>query len=870
MPPTRKKRCPNGTRFNQTSRNCDPFNKKGLPCEYTGNRKRCQRSTRCNTKTGKCDTTNHALRMKRCPTGHRRNKVTKNCDKQSPVQRDNDEEEENGEASSRSSDDSFTRLLEENPVPDGFSPTRQSESHSRSPSHEVQEHQSEVKELALALDKLASSRSSSSRRKIKPPSIKEVARELDARALGVRSSSANKSPSAEAMALARSSSSRRKTPTNESPSVEAMALAFDKLAVKSRSSSPARDKTPDQHEVKELALALDKLASSRSSSSKTPAGKSPSMKEVARALDARALGVRSSSSSRRSSANKSPSAEAMALARSSSSRRKTPTNESPSVEAMALAFDKLAVKSRSSSSRRKTPSSSETKKANKTSFISRRTQKQRELYERNQLKKIKKLIRNKDLVKQKSKFLNSICSDSGVCVAFGGRSAKIIKHFFKDFTGFDYLDSISPIGEKSANGFLYSLKYLRESYMAHAILKSSRREDADNLMYEYGVGLEINKLFYDKYPIFVETYKCYRYESEEAWKTFGNPSLVPYLMSLIPRLEYSVEQWTRFIRDGGGGDMEDSKKKLEAAKKALEKTRSDIDESKKLSLELPPPSAKILKDSLIPYKEIDYERSCTETKHICLLVQHIDKAPTLNQEFGTMKISEVLNVLYQVYFTLSAISSTYTHYDLHASNVLLYTPVRNKFIQYHYHTKEGDVISFKSSFIVKIIDYGRSFVKPFSEEAEKEVCDTDECAPDCGSKFGYYFNDRLKKYSIRSSRKNESHDLRLLHFLGLLISDEHKRNGHVSDSHSWLHRYLFLKANYMSEFGTPEKLETGLITHRGGSRTVKINNVTDASTLLQKLLLQRKEENERTHSTQTKLGDLHVYCDGRNMEYEDA
>ena len=807
MPPTRKKRCPNGTRFNQTSRNCDPFNKKGLPCEYTGNRKRCQRSTRCNTKTGKCDTTNHALRMKRCPTGHRRNKVTKNCDKQSPVQRDNDEEEENGEASSRSSDDSFTRLLEENPVPDGFSPTRQSESHSRSPSHEVQEHQSEVKELALALDKLASSRSSSSRRKIKPPSIKEVARELDARALGVRSSSANKSPSAEAMALARSSSSRRKTPTNESPSVEAMALAFDKLAVKSRSSSPARDKTPDQHEVKELALALDKLASSRSSSSKTPAGKSPSMKEVARALDARALGVRSSSSSRRSSANKSPSAEAMALARSSSSRRKTPTNESPSVEAMALAFDKLAVKSRSSSSRRKTPSSSETKKANKTSFISRRTQKQRELYERNQLKKIKKLIRNKDLVKQKSKFLNSICSDSGVCVAFGGRSAKIIKHFFKDFTGFDYVDSITPIGEKSDNGFLYSVKYVKESYVAHAVLKSSARKDADNLMYEYGVGMEINKMFYDKYPTFVETYKCYRYKTDDIWEQFEKKT---YHQSL--------------------------------------------------------------RDALVPYKEMDYEMSCKDSLFICVLIQHIDKAPTFQNELKNMRVSEVLNVLYQIYFTLSAISSSYTHYDLHTNNVLLYTPVKNKFIQYHFHTKEGVIISFKSCYIVKMIDYGRCFVKPFSKEAEKEVCDTNECAPDCGSKFGYFFNDRLKSYSIESSLKNESHDLRLLLTLRQIIWEDYKNNGNrfSGESQQWLYKELLERVHYERRFGTPEKLETGIKTLPNGVKMVKIHNVTDAETLLQNLLLQRKEENERTHSTHTKLGDLHVYCDGRNMEYKDA
>ncbi len=80
----------------------------------------------------------------------------------------------------------------------------------------------------------------------------------------------------------------------------------------------------------------------------------------------------------------------------------------------------------------------------------------------------------------------------------------MIKHFFKDFTGFDYVDSMKPIGEKSDNVFLYSVRYVKESYIAHAVLKSSSRKDADNLMYEYGVvGMEINKMFYDKNPIFV-------------------------------------------------------------------------------------------------------------------------------------------------------------------------------------------------------------------------------------------------------------------------------------------------------------------------------------------------------------------------------
>lgn len=182
MPPSRRKRCPNGTRFNKRSKNCDPFSKKGLPCEYTGNRKRCQRSTRCNVRTGKCDTTTHALRMKRCRTGYRRNRVTTECDKYNKqVQRDEEEEEPEEEKAPPSrtsptadwtnSERDMLRLLGESPVPE--------HEHNHPPRAESPS----VKALARALGELSlNSRSSSKkspRRRSsskKSPSVKALAR----------------------------------------------------------------------------------------------------------------------------------------------------------------------------------------------------------------------------------------------------------------------------------------------------------------------------------------------------------------------------------------------------------------------------------------------------------------------------------------------------------------------------------------------------------------------------------------------------------------------------------------------------------------------------------------------------------------------
>ena len=437
--------------------------------------------------------------------------------------------------------------------------------------------------------------------------------------------------------------------------------------------------------------------------------------------------------------------------------------------------------------------------------ISRRSEKQNELTRKNQGKKLNQFMRKHNIAQQKSKFLNSICSDSGVCIAFGGRASKIIKHFFKGFTGFDYVDSITSIGGQSSNGFLCSVNYVRESYKAHAVLKSSARKDSDNLMYEYAVGMEINKLFYDKYPVFVETYQCYRYESEMIWEAYI-------------RKKYHHQS---------------------------------------------------LKDALVPYKEIDFEASCADAKFICVLIQHIDKAPTFQHELPKMKVSEILNVLYQIYFTLSAISTSYTHYDLHDNNVLLYTPVKNKFIQYHFHTESGDTISFKSCYIVKIIDYGRCFVKPFSKDAEIEVCNAPSCRPDCGIRRGYLFNNKLREYSIESSVKNESHDLRLLKTLQDDFKSEFRTKGTKfnSTSHKELYKNLLERIRYDDRFGTPEELDSGLTNRLD---TTRINNVTDASTVLQELVSSHEEENDQLYVTQTKLGDLHVYYDGRNMKYTPA
>ena len=82
---------------------------------------------------------------------------------------------------------------------------------------------------------------------------------------------------------------------------------------------------------------------------------------------------------------------------------------------------------------------------------------------------------------------------------------------------------------------------------------------------------------------------------------------------------------------------------------------------------------------------------------------HFDK------DFDYFMNTQLLYILYQVYAPLSMLCDVFTHYDLHAGNVMLYS-LGNRYINYHYHYPDYNVI-FNSQYIVKIIDYGNCFFK---------------------------------------------------------------------------------------------------------------------------------------------------------------
>lgn len=55
-----------------------------------------------------------------------------------------------------------------------------------------------------------------------------------------------------------------------------------------------------------------------------------------------------------------------------------------------------------------------------------------------------------------------ICSDSGVCIAFGTEKNKILD-YFSNFTDFSILQSVTQIGASSMNGIVLQLEYIKKN-----------------------------------------------------------------------------------------------------------------------------------------------------------------------------------------------------------------------------------------------------------------------------------------------------------------------------------------------------------------------------------------------------------------------
>ena len=407
-----------------------------------------------------------------------------------------------------------------------------------------------------------------------------------------------------------------------------------------------------------------------------------------------------------------------------------------------------------------------------------------------------------------SHFLGAVCPSSGVCIAFGKETNKI-KEFFNNFVDSQYRESAKKLAEGS-NGIIFEYEYQRLKYKTYTVVKMSKSDDTDSLMYEFFAGMAINKV-YKKFPCFLETYGI-------------NTNPINLYKSII-------------FDHISPNQLQDSKI-----------------------------------TNLIT-------ASCQTPRNVAVQIEHIHNPETLENAMKKYTFWEIdlLPVLFQLYYTMNQLQNDFTHYDLHASNVLLYEPIKGKYIYFHFQLDDGKLIFFKSRYIAKIIDYGRIYFNDVtnptynSDYIFNKLCAVAECNTagyPCGQKKGYewlYKGNNVKyRHYINSRKTNKSHDLRLLKIIekiyksnasSINLFSSTKYNGIRSDI-----QLLFSKIVYTELYGTKEKIKSGLPSN--------INNIMDAFAVLQRICsnVDFILSNTTEYASKDKIGDLYIYTN-KDMKF---
>jgi hypothetical protein len=270
---------------------------------------------------------------------------------------------------------------------------------------------------------------------------------------------------------------------------------------------------------------------------------------------------------------------------------------------------------------------------------------------------------------------------------------------------------------------------------------------------------------------------------------------------------------------------------------------------------------------LTPLDPMDIANVCRKTSTECILIQHFKEVTPLYKMASSMTffVYESPYVFYNIFFALHQLRNEFTHYDLHNANVLLFEPVKGKYLEYHYHLPNETVV-FHSIYIAKIIDYGRSFF-PGAPDYYKKLMAEPECKSGKGLKhaFGYLRKERNMddiKYFVNPYYKNESHDLKLLNGFRTLIDMSKMNEARMLPYIDMFKKLVYENTKYphIAKYGTKENL-----THDD-----KVRNVTDVEERLRQWILDKENirANQAQFKASNKLGEFHIYSDGKDMEYK--
>lgn len=333
-----------------------------------------------------------------------------------------------------------------------------------------------------------------------------------------------------------------------------------------------------------------------------------------------------------------------------------------------------------------------------------------------------------------SVYLARVCTDANECLAFARDEQQRIRSFF-EFEHFTYaVGPVKMVNTQSAQGQIGIIRYSRNAYTALSLLKIMKKNSSDNLYYEFVVGSFVNKYLVPAFPCFTETYGLFLLGAKTTQALRRHTPT--HLGQLTPA-------------------------HLAAPNTPLSTLTT---------------SADLLKNA------------CAAGATLGIVTQYFDHAQTLevaarNHPGGCA--ADALGILFQIYGPLGSIYDHFTHYDLHAGNVLLIPVPDGKYVHMHYRLAPGHEVSFKTRVVVKIIDQGRCFFRsPESGESSKTlsdlVCRSGACAGICGKESGFTLNPANpgRPVQVTPWKRNQAIDLLCAYrFLGQVRAQD--STGHL-------------------------------------------------------------------------------------------
>lgn len=227
-----------------------------------------------------------------------------------------------------------------------------------------------------------------------------------------------------------------------------------------------------------------------------------------------------------------------------------------------------------------------------------------------------------------------------------------------------------------------------------AALKSSLGAEKDNLIYEFRVGLYINKLN-QLSPFFLETFGLLEYEDDDTRiNMLREPSIKALRANPGTKVSLSING------KNADGHRLATDLMYGSVSKGLNRKRKEPD------------------------------KNCKSCELYCILSEYSGpsggKCPTFENVFTKERdLYNMLCALFHVYSALYGVASKFTHNDLHSKNVLIVK--KEKPIKFVHHFKEElrlGTLELYTNYVPKIIDHGRAYC----EEAQ-----TDPILPNCSN-----------------------------------------------------------------------------------------------------------------------------------------